>query len=59
MFDETARVGGMTFDTNGDFEGQISAICAALIKRVGEERSEEERATDERERAPELVEDAG
>jgi hypothetical protein len=59
MFDESTRVGGMILDPAGDSDAQIATICSALIKRVGEERREEERVTGAREQSPELVEDAG
>jgi hypothetical protein len=59
MFDESARVGGMILDPARGLDAQITTICSALIRRVGEERREEERATDAREESPELVEDAG
>jgi hypothetical protein len=49
MFDESGRVGGMTIDPAGDLDAQIAAICSVLIRKVGEERREEERATDARE----------
>jgi hypothetical protein len=58
MFDESTRVGGMILDPASDLEAQIAAICSALIKRVGEERREEERASDARQESPALVEDA-
>jgi hypothetical protein len=45
MFDESTRVGGLTIDPNGDLDARIAAICASLVKKVGEERQEEEHAS--------------
>jgi hypothetical protein len=41
-------------DPNCDIDAQIGTICSALIKLVGEERLEEERATEERVNAAQL-----
>jgi hypothetical protein len=39
----------MMLDLSGDVDAQIALICAELIKKVGQERGEEERASHERE----------
>jgi hypothetical protein len=52
-FDESTRVGGMTLNPDGDLDEQITTICSALIRKVAEERGEEERATGAREQSPE------
>lgn len=48
VFDESARVGGLTFDPTGDVDSQVGQIVEVLVRRVGEERREEENATRER-----------
>jgi hypothetical protein len=39
MFDETARVGGLTFDRSQDLETQLIAIVELLLKKLAESRS--------------------
>jgi hypothetical protein len=51
VFDETSRIGGFSFDPRGDLEKQIAEICRALIRRVGDERREEQQATETRSKA--------
>jgi hypothetical protein len=48
MFDETTRVGGMTLDPSTDVDRQIAEIVRELIKRVGDERQQEESASSAR-----------
>ncbi len=36
MFDESKRVGGMTFDRSKNFNAQIDEICALLLKKLEE-----------------------
>jgi len=48
MFDETTRVGGMTLDPSTDVDRQITEIVSVLIKRVGDERQQEESASSAR-----------
>jgi hypothetical protein len=38
MFDETARLGGFTFDPSGNVEKQIIEICEQLRRKIGEAR---------------------
>lgn len=52
IFDESARVGGFMFDPDEDLEKQVASITDSLVKRAGAERSEEERASRDREIAP-------
>jgi len=46
LFDESRRVGGMTFDPAGDFDSQIQAIVASLSAKLEEERQRETIAAD-------------
>lgn len=39
LFDETKRVGGVTFDPNGDVDAQLRSIAEMLIKRLLEDRT--------------------
>jgi hypothetical protein len=38
VFDESARVGGITFDPTGDVDTQVEAICEVIRKKIGESR---------------------
>ncbi len=40
IFDESSRVGGMTFDVNGDLKAQVTMICDTLTKRISESRQQ-------------------
>lgn len=46
MFDESKRVGGMTFDSKGDFPGQVQKIVETLSARLEEERRAESKDAD-------------
>src|SRR5206468_3156751 len=39
LFDETVRVGGVTFDPNGDVDAQLRTIAELLVKRLHEDRT--------------------
>jgi hypothetical protein len=39
LFDETVRVGGVTFDPNADVDGQLRSIAELLAKRLHEDRT--------------------
>jgi hypothetical protein len=56
MFDESARVGGITFDPGGDVDEQLQAICSLLIRKVGEQRETEEMAAASADQNEELEE---
>jgi hypothetical protein len=45
LFDETRKLGGITFDSAGDCNVQIAAIAETLVRKVGEERQQEEQAS--------------
>jgi hypothetical protein len=51
MFDESARLGGSSFYPDRDWDAQITDIAELLVRRVGEERREEEAASGQREAA--------
>lgn len=42
IFDESGRVGGITFDPNGNVAEQVAKICSLLVQKVGEQRETEE-----------------
>lgn len=46
MFDETRRVGGMTFDPNGDFGEQVEQIVGTLASKLEEVRQQEAAAAE-------------
>lgn len=46
IFDESRRVGGMSFDPKADFNSQLEQIIAALAAKLEEERQEEAQAAD-------------
>lgn len=46
MFDESRRVGGMTFDPAGDLKNQLETIVDALAKKLEDEREVEARNAD-------------
>lgn len=50
VFDESRRVGGMTFDPSSDLEDQLMAIVDALARKLEDERQVEARNAD----APEV-----
>lgn len=54
-FDASSRVGGITFDPAGDTAAQIAEITDALVRKVGEERREEEHASSARSDEAETV----
>jgi hypothetical protein len=56
MFDESARVGGFMFDPSADLDNEIARIASSLVKRAGAERSEEEKASRDRENAGDVEE---
>ena len=39
MFDESARVGGISFDARGDFDSQVDDIADVLLKKIATSRS--------------------
>ncbi len=39
LFDETTRVGGTTFDPNGDHGAQVNTIADLLRQKLGERRT--------------------
>ena len=39
VFDESARVGGLTFDVGGDQASQVASICETLSKKITESRA--------------------
>jgi hypothetical protein len=39
LFDEAVRVGGVTFDPNGDVDAQLRSIADLLVKRLQEDRT--------------------
>lgn len=39
LFDESVRVGGVTFDPDGDVEDQLHSIAELLVKRLHEDRT--------------------
>ncbi len=47
MFDETKKVGGQTFDPNGDCGKQVSALVDVLSKQLEELRRNEARETEQ------------
>lgn len=47
MFDESRRVGGISFDPAGDFDSQVVRITEALANKLAEDRHEEAKATAE------------
>ena len=42
MFDESRKYGGITFDVTDNIDNQAKLICEALIKKISEQRLEEE-----------------
>ncbi len=46
IFDESRRVGGMSFDPKVDFDSQLEHIIATLAAKLEEERREEARAAE-------------
>lgn len=42
MFDETTRIGGITFDRNGDAAAQTNAIAELLLRKLAEARVDAE-----------------
>jgi hypothetical protein len=40
MFDETARVGGMTFDREVDLDTQIEEFATLALMKLAEDRAE-------------------
>ena len=38
MFDESTRVGGVSFERSGDQDGQIEAIAELLVRKLAETR---------------------
>lgn len=51
MFDITTKFGGMTLDASGDIAKQVAEMCETLVRKAGEERREEELASQAREQA--------
>ena len=47
MFDESRKVGGLSFDPNRDLAEQVSAIVDVLCKKLEEERQIESRIAKE------------
>ena len=45
MFDKSSRVGGLSFNPQGEIERQIDEIADVLVRRVGVERQAEETAS--------------
>jgi hypothetical protein len=39
LFDESSRVGGLTFDPNGDHAGQITMVAELLRRKLAERRN--------------------
>ncbi len=38
LFDESSRVGGITYDVTGDLSAQVASMCDTLAKRMAESR---------------------
>lgn len=47
LFDESRKVGGMSFDPNGNFVDQLQSIVAAVSKKLEEERQVEAREVEQ------------
>jgi hypothetical protein len=48
MFDESAKVGGILIDPAREIHSQVDRICETLVRKAGEERQAEQRASEER-----------
>jgi hypothetical protein len=44
MFDESSRVGGITFDPTGDINAQVQRIAELLSRKIEEKRAARPRA---------------
>ena len=48
MFDESAKLGGILIDPSRDMKSQVDRVCETLVRKAGEERQAERRASEER-----------
>lgn len=55
LFDESSKVGGMSFDPTGDFSSQLGIIVDALAKKLEDERQDEAKDADANEAQGQLV----